>query len=143
MAHADMDELLNQAIEAATHFLENIGEFFPFAVTMSPDGTISHAQDHLPGETSHAHETVEKLLAGLKKAATKGQYRATALVSDSRATPPGGVEQSAIRILLEHRTDPPVTCYLPYKQAKGRFEFGEVFAKRAERQVFPLAAKQP
>jgi len=141
MAHPDLDELLNEAIDAATHFLENIGEFFPFVVTMSPDGKVSHAQEHLPGDAAPADETVDHLLAGLKKAAAKGQYRATAIVCDSRATPPGGAEQPAIRIVLEHRTESPVTCYLPYKQANGRFEFGDVFAKRAERQVFPLAAK--
>ena len=142
MAHPDLDELLNEALDAAEQFLDKIGEFFPFVVTMSPDGEISHAQEHLGEDPPAADETIEVLLDGLKKAAAKGKYKATALVSDAHNTPsPDGKYNDAISVALEHRTEPPVNCFLPYKNVKGKFEYGEVFAKRGERRVFAGAGK--
>ncbi len=141
MAHPDLDLLLNESLDAAEHFLESIGELFPFVVTMSPTGEIGHSQEHLGTDHTPKHETVETLLAGLKKSAPK--YKATAVVSDVQTTPPGGAaEQPAIRVILEHRTEPPVTCFLPYKQEKGKYGFGEVFARKGERQVFVREPKK-
>jgi hypothetical protein len=138
MAHPDLDELLNEALDAAEQFLDKIGEFFPFVVTMSPDGEISHAQEHLGEDPPEPDETIDVLLAGLTKAAAKGRYKATALVSDAHDMPsPDGKYKDAISVWLEHRTEPPVNCYLPYKHINGKFEYGEVFAKRGDRRVFP------
>jgi hypothetical protein len=143
MAHPDLDELLNEALDAAEQFLDKIGEFFPFVVTMSPDGEISHAQEHLGEEPPEPDETVDVLLEGLKKAAAKGRYKAIALVSDAHDMPsPDGHFKDAISVWLEHRTEPPVNCYLPYKHIKGKFEYGEVFAKRGERRVFSTAGER-
>jgi hypothetical protein len=141
MAHPDLDELLNEALEAAEQFLEKIGEFFPFVVTMSSSGEISHAQEHLGEEPPAPDETVEVLLEGLKQAAAKGKYKATALVSNARMPSPDGKFEDAISVNLEHRTESPVNCFLPFKNAKGKFEFGEVFAKRGDRRVFAPTEK--
>jgi hypothetical protein len=122
--------------------LEKVGEFFPFMVTMSPDGEISHEQEHLGGEPPAADETIDVLVDGLKQAAAKGRYKATAVVSHAHIASPDGKFQEAISVALEHRNDPPVICYLPFKQTKGRFDFGEVFAKRGERKVFPHAREK-
>jgi hypothetical protein len=134
-----MDELLNEALHAAEEFLEKVGEFFPFVVTMSPDGEISHGQEHLGEEPQAADKTIDVLVDGLKHAAAKGRYKATAIVSHAQIPSPDGQFHEAISVALEHRNDPPVICYLPFKQTKGRFDFGEVFAKRGERRVFPHA----
>lgn len=142
MAHPDMDELLNEALHAAEEFLEKVGEFFPFVVTMSPDGEISHEQEHLGEQSPLAVQTVDVLVDGLKRAAAKGRYKATAVVSHARIPSPDGQFQEAISVALEHRNDPPVNCFLPFKQAKGHFDFGEVFAKRGERKVFPHASEK-
>ena len=61
MAHPDLDELLNEAFHAAEQFLEKIGEFFPFVVTMSPGGEISHAQEHLGEDPPPADEMIDVL----------------------------------------------------------------------------------
>ena len=137
-----MDELLNEALHAAEEFLEKVGEFFPFVVTMSPEGQISHEQEHLGEKPPTADETVEVLTDGLKHAAGKGRYKATAVVSHAHIPSPDGQFQEAISVALEHREDRPVICCLPFKQTKGRFDFGEVFAKRGERKIFPHAAEK-
>jgi hypothetical protein len=136
MAHPDMDELLNEAFHAAEEFLEKIGEFFPFVVTMAPSGEVSHAQEHLGEEPPAADETIDVLVEGLKNAAAKGKYKATAVVSHAHIASPDGKYQEAISATLEHRTEPPVICYLPFKQTKGKIDYGEIFAKRGERRVF-------
>jgi hypothetical protein len=143
MAHPDLDELLNEALDAAEQFLDKIGEFFPFVVTMNPDGEISHAQEHLGEDPPEPDETIDVLIEGLKKTAAKGKYKATALVSDAHNMPsPNGNYKDAICVSLEHRAEPPVNCYLPYKHINGKFEYGEVFAKRGERRVFPTTAER-
>jgi hypothetical protein len=142
MAHPDMDDLLNEALYAAEEFLEKIGEFFPFVVTMSPDGEISHDQEHLGEQPPAADKTTDVLIDGLKQAAAQGRYKATAVVSHAHIPSPDGQFQEAISVALEHRSDPPVICYLPFKQTKGRFDFGEVFAKRGQRKVFPHATEK-
>jgi hypothetical protein len=140
MAHPDLDDLLNEALHAAEEFLEKIGEFFPFVVTMAPSGEISHAQEHLGEEPPAADETIDVLVEGIKQAAAKGKYKATAVVSHAHVASPDGKFQDAIGVTLEHRTEPPVICYLPFRHVKGKLDYGEIFAKRAEARVFPGAA---
>lgn len=149
MAHPDMDDLLNEAFHAAEEFLEKIGEFFPFVVTMTPSGEVSHAQEHLGEKPPAAEETIDVLVEGLKNAAAKGKYKATAVVSHAQIASPNGKYQEAISATLEHRSEPPVICYLPFKQTKGKIDYGEIFAKRGESRVFvkgtneaPKEAKQ-
>ena len=139
MAHPDMDDLLNEAFHAAEEFLEKIGEFFPFVVTMAPSGEISHAQEHLGEKAPGADETIDVLVEGLKNAAAKGKYKATAVVSHAQIASPDGKYEEAISATLEHRSEPPVICYLPFKQTKGKIDYGEIFAKRGDADCSPKA----
>ena len=41
MAHPDLDQLLNVALEFAKKMLNQHGEFYPFGASMRPDGTVS------------------------------------------------------------------------------------------------------
>ena len=136
MAHPDLDDLLNEALHAAEEFLEKIGEFFPFVVTMAPSGEISHAQEHLGEEAPAAEETVDVLVEGLKQAASKGKYKATAIVTHAHVPSPDGKFQESVSVMLEHKTEPPVICFLPFSHGKGKVDYGEIFAKRGEPRVF-------
>jgi hypothetical protein len=140
MAHTDMDALLDEGLRTAIYFLEKNGEFFPFGVTMSPDGKVNHAQGYTGDEQPPSQQVIDHLLAGMKQGAAKGDYRATALVCDTRVSTPGGPVQDAVSVTIEHHSEEPVTCYLPYTSNKGKFDFGELFAGWAERCVF--ASKQ-
>ena len=136
MAHPDMDALLDEALNTASYFLEKNGEFFPFGVTMSPNGKINHVEGYTGDEQPPSQEVIDLLLAGMKQGAGKGDYRATALVCDVRVSTPGGPVQDAISVTIEHHTEEPVTCYLPYISTSGKFNFGDLFTERAERRVF-------
>lgn len=136
MAHPDMDALLNEGLQTAIRFLEKNGEFFPFGVTMKPDGSIAHVQGYTDDECPPSQEVIDLLLRGFKTGATSGNYKSTALISDVRISLDGDTKSDAISVTVEHVDDQPVTCFLPYTKSNGAFEFGEIIAERADRRVF-------
>jgi hypothetical protein len=136
MAHPDMDTLLDEALRVAVYFLEKNGEFFPFGVTMTRGGKIAHAQGYTGDEQPPSQLVIDLLLHGMRQGASNGDYRAVTLVSDVRVSVPGGPAQDAVSVMVEHLTEEPVTCYLPYTVTNSKFDFGELFAERAERRVF-------
>ena len=131
-----MDALLDEALHVAVHFLEKNGEFFPFGVTMTEDGKINHAQAWTGEEHPGSDAVIDHLVAGFAQGAKRGDYRATALASDVRLSLDGANQTDAIRVTIEHCQDEPVTCYLPYVNREGSFDFGELVAVRADRFVF-------
>lgn len=136
MAHPNMDALLDEGMQTAIHFLEKNGEFFPFGVTMAPDGSLAHAQGYTGDECPPSQEVIDLLLRGFNTGAASGDYKSTALISDVRITLDGETKSDAISVTVEHVDDQPVTCFLPYTKSNGTFEFGEIVAERAERRVF-------
>ena len=136
MAHPDMDTLLDEGLQTAIHFLANNGEFFPFGVTMAPDGTVAHVQGYTGDDCPPSQELIDLLLRGFKSGAASGDYISTALISDVRISLDGVTKSDAISVTVEHTDDQPVTCFLPYTKSNGTFEFGEIVAERAERSVF-------
>jgi hypothetical protein len=136
MANPEMDALLDEALNAATYLLNKNGEFFPFGVTMSPNGKTNHVMGYTGEEQPGSQELIDLLLAGFLQGARKGEYRATALVSDVRVSLDGASTTDAISVTIEHAEDEPVTCLLPYQNRQGQFEFGELVAGNADRHVF-------
>ena len=137
MAHPDMDLLLDEAIRAAIYFLEKNGEFFPFAITMSQSGEITHVQGYVGEEHPPSQDVIDLLQDGLKQRGANGELRATALISDVRVSLPDGGAQDAVSVTVEHQDDEPVTGYLPYTKDGEGFGYGDLFAERAPRLVFP------
>ena len=136
MAHPDMDSMLDEALRVAVHFLEKNGEFFPFGVTMAPDGTINHTQGYTGDECPPSQEVIDLLLRGFQASAAAGACKSTALISDVRISLDGKTKSDAISVAIEHVGEQPVTCFLPYQKSNGGFDFGEIVAERTERQIF-------
>ena len=60
-------------------------------------------------------------------------------VVDAMTMPsPDGKYQEAVCVMLEHKSEPPVICYLPFNHGKGKVDYGEIFAKRGELGQGPL-----
>jgi hypothetical protein len=131
-----MDALLDEGLQTAIYFLEKNGEFFPFGIAMKPDGSIAHVQGYTGDECPPSQEVIDLLLRGFKTGATSGDYKSTALISDVRISLDGDTKSDAICVTVEHADDQPVTCFLPYTNANGAFEFGEIIAEHADRRVF-------
>jgi len=137
-AKSDCNELLNAAIPLAEQLLEMHGEFYPYGAAMKPDGEIvSVAADN--GE-EHPHSA--PLIAGLKGAlhneASKGAYKATAIVYDVRVIPPGATEKTdAIAVALDHQDHYSVVVYFPYHLQDSKLTLGSAFANAGEASIFP------
>ena len=136
MPHPDMDTLLDESLQVAIHFLEKSGEFFPFGVAMTPEGTVSQIQGYSGDECPPSQEVIALLLRGFKSAAASGEYKSVALITDVRVALDGDTKSDAISVTIEHADDQPVTCFLPYRKQSGTFEFGEIVAQRTIAQVF-------
>ena len=136
MAHPDMNALLDESIRLAVLFLEKNGEFFPFGVTMAPDGTVSHMQGYAGDDQPPSQELIDLLLYGLQTGASSGDYKSTSLIYDVRVSLDGETKTDAISVTLEHRDEHPVTCLVPYTKTTSDIELGEIIAQRADRNVF-------
>lgn len=63
-----MDELLDEGLRVALHFLEKNREFYPFAVAMTAGGEVQHIQGHIGEERPNSRELIaftEQALRGL------------------------------------------------------------------------------
>jgi hypothetical protein len=134
----DLDPLLDDALQTAQQLLQENGEFFPFGVALGADGTRRHVGGWSGTESPNSETLAELLLAGFRRGADAGEYRATGLVQDVRVRDGNSDSVSdAICVTLEHRDGTCINCYLPYARAvSGTFTYGEVFADLAEGTVF-------
>ena len=132
-----MNVLLDEACRAALHLLEKNKEFYPFAVAMDPDGKIRHVAGYTGNEMPTSREVSEVLVEGLRRDAKAGKLLASALVQDVRITDSRtGAQTDAIQVALEHESDEPVTCFLPYSLSGEAVSQGEIAAERGQRTVF-------
>ena len=135
----DMDILLDEGIEAATEFLEENGEFCPFAVVLSTDGEVRYLQCEPDDEFTQSEGLIAITENTWKSLAESGEVRATALISDvyihgKDETDP---DTDAIRLSMEHITTGAVTCYLPYSIDEEEIVMGQLVAEEGEAVVFP------
>ena len=135
----DMDTLLDEGIEAATQFLEENGEFCPFAVVLSTDGEVRYLQCEPDDEFTQSEGLIEITENTLKSLAESGEVRASALVSDVfiHGKDESDPDTDAIRLSMEHITTGAVTCYLPYTIEEEEIVMGQLVAEEGESVVFP------
>lgn len=121
----------------AEHMLKERGEFFPFAMTLTPTGEFMP----LVGYESLGHtpdELIDLLSARLREGALAGEYAATALVYNARVTPPEASEETdAISAELEHRDGYAATLFFPYALNNDEAELPEPFGIQQSRGIFP------
>ena len=122
----------------AVEMLEKHGEFFPYGWIMKKAGDVE-AVGYDDGRASPASQDVIDGLNGVfRVGAASGDYRATALFFDVRASLLGSTEpQDAIAVALDHRDDYSIVVYLPYSVANGQVTLGEVSASQGDGSIFP------
>jgi hypothetical protein len=130
---SDLDLLADEALSAAQHLLEESGEFYPFAFTLTAKGTPQMAGADA-GEGEHpASRSVLDLLYDSARA-QRDVLKAAAFVAWVE-TPDG----DAVRVEAEHRDGgPALTLLLPYRRKKLRkaVEFGQLTAAGGDRRVW-------
>ena len=134
---SEVEDLMNASIGFAEKMLKEHGEFYPYGAAMTTDGEIVSVAADGGGEQPPSQEIIDLLKESFRAAATAGEYRATALIYDVRAsTPPDGEVSDAIAVALDHRDDYSVTVLFPYKIADGELVFGQIFAQAGANDVF-------
>ena len=138
MAHPDLDQLLNVALEFAKKMLKEHGEFYPFGASMGIDGNITMdgaatGREHPPSQELH-----DLLSESYTQRANTGVLRAAAICADVRVPPPSSDQKTdAIQVGLEHANGEAATVFLPYQKGWfGRVRYGHLFASARNRQFF-------
>jgi hypothetical protein len=129
----DLDLLADQGLSAAQHLLEKNGEFYPFAFTLTAEGTPQMAgADPSEGDRPASQSVLDLLYDGA--VTQRDGLRAAAFVAPVE-TPDG----DAIRVEAEHRHGgPALMLLLPYRRKKLRkaVEFGQLTAAGGDRRVW-------
>jgi len=74
MSRQDMDLILSDGINAAVHFIEKSGEFFPFGVVKTSKGEIRHIQAMMEDVRPSSDSVCEVLKISLKGGGIAGDY---------------------------------------------------------------------
>jgi hypothetical protein len=114
------------------------GTFYPYGGAMRPDGQLVSIGGYDGTEHPPFAEIARLLKSGFIDAAKKGEYKATALVTDSRFTfSTSGEKTDAIAVALNHRDNYSVTVIIPYKINSGKLVLGATIGQKGEADVFP------
>ena len=136
----DLNALLNGAIDVATDLLAKQTEFVPFALAMQrDDGEIFHVEpEGEEGDAAVADDhVITALRRGLSEDVGEGRWRAIAVCADvTLEDEEGGAVTSAIHVMLEHASEDPVTCTVPYAIGADAVELQDLVAEPGEPHVF-------
>jgi hypothetical protein len=138
MPKEECEELMNAVLPFAQEMLSKHREFYPFGGTMSPSGEIGQVGGWTGDEHPPSSELIKVLEEGFREGAGLGKYKATALVVDVRAVPPGkSAKQDAIAVRLDHRDNYSVQVIFPYSFGpSGALQLEDPFAVPGEGRIF-------
>lgn len=93
--------LINEdIIMRAKYFLENAGEFFPFAATIDSKNELSSAHVYFGEERPSSQRVIDELYKALGKGLNSGEYMIAGIGLDIYLTDPEGKKSSAIEIRI-------------------------------------------
>jgi len=90
-----------------------------------------------PDEEPKPEELFRNIKDKLRTGAVGGGYQATALVFPADTTTADGAPLTCIAVALEHRADYAVLVLIPWRLEGGEVQFGEPFAQKGKREIFP------
>ena len=139
-AQDELDDLLDVSLRAARQRLDDVGEFYPFAVTIAEVGRVGVLTPQVqtgPRAVADVAEVFELCWTTLRGEADTA--RAGAVVTNV-----GGPDGDAIAVALEHREGPAIEVFLPYvaqgrtngKKPPQRHRFGELQAAPGQSRIW-------
>lgn len=135
----EAEALMQAALPFAQKMLREHGEFFPYGAALLPDGKIgSVAAQPDNNQRPTSKEIIDLLSDAFRAGAAKGNYRATAIVANIVAVPPGKTERSdAIVVQLDHVSGYSVSVVFPYvRAANGELTLSAPFATQGRGDIF-------
>jgi hypothetical protein len=139
VSREDMNEVLDDGVKAAIHFLQQSREFFPFGVVKARQEAKAQHVYAWDGENGRpkSDELIDKLRMHFKESAARREVVCCAIISDVRFEDTAtGLVSDAIRAEIEHRAGGSIICFLPYRIANSQVETGEVVAQQGYAIVF-------
>jgi hypothetical protein len=129
---ADVEALLNTVVPFAQQMLDELGEFFPYAMKLTEGGNTALVAVY-EDEILVSNEILANLYLGLNT--ERQSLRATAVVSDVQIAAPAG---GAIRVEIEHCDGAVVDVLVPYaKKLLGRgITYGDQQAMPGEPKIW-------
>jgi hypothetical protein len=134
----DMELVCRSASDFAIEQIAKHGDFIPFAVVIDHVGGLRFVQLGEDQVKDGGERSLTKIREILRTNAKKGAYMATAVASDVRVRlNKTGEITDAIRVEVEHASDEPITCMLPYcKTEKGFEQRIDPYLEPGDRTVF-------
>src|ERR1700754_1680246 len=127
---SDCEALIGSVLPFAEQMLTTHGAFIPFGGAMRADGQIVSIAGYDENEQSQPTNVIALMKDKFVEAARRGEYKATAIVSDVKVELPSTEENSdAIAVSLNHRDNYSVVVLFPYKIDAGELILGTVFAQ--------------
>jgi hypothetical protein len=122
-AQSDLDGLLDVVLRLATEQIGKQGGFVPFAAGVDDRGEVELVMSEEDLEDGDG----ERIANGVRDdvRSRRDGFRAVAVAVDVRLPEQG---RDGVRVELEHRDGVALSVVLPYSQAAGAVEFGDLSA---------------
>jgi hypothetical protein len=132
----ELNTLLDTAMRQALRQVQVQGKHECFALGIDMHGEqVSIGADEptlLDPHTRHA-----RISARVAELIAADQVRAVAVVRNISLThTPTGKQADAIEVVLDHRDDTAIRCYMPYEFRKGKFNTAQLVATAAPERLF-------
>jgi hypothetical protein len=120
---SDLDGLLDVVLQLATEQVGKQGGFVPFAAGVDDSGEV----ELIMSEEDLGDGDGERIADGVRDdvRSRRDGFRAVAVAVDVRLPAQG---RDGVRVELEHREGVALSVVLPYSQAAGAVEFGDLSA---------------
>ena len=135
----ELNQLRDTAMRQALRQVQVQGRHESFALGITTDGEPIAIGEDVPTlldpETRHA-----RISERVAEAIAAGRVRAVAVARNISLThTPTGKQADAVEIVLDHRDDSAVRCYMPYQFRQGKFSTAQLVATPAPERLFPAA----
>lgn len=139
MNQTDLNLLLDHSLSRACDELEKNGFFYPFAITLQPDGELQRSGELTEEEKNKDPEELLKQMHAMLAAGCRQKlHKAVAVGVDvkvQRFKSEGFVK--AVEVMIEHEDGGAFDCFLPYrKKENSTIEYGQIFSTASESEKF-------
>ena len=139
MNQEELNLLLDHSLSWGCDELEKNGFFYPYALTLQPDGDLQRSGELSEEEKGKdPEELLNQMHAMLAAGCRQKLHKAVAVGADvkvQRFKSEGFVK--AIEVMIEHEDGSAFDCFLPYrKKEDGSIEYGQVFSSALEPKKF-------
>jgi hypothetical protein len=138
VSHEDYDKLVGALLPFAVQMIRKRGEFFPFGATITSAGELVLAAGGDGSERPASSVVIDTLVAGMCRAAGRGEIRAAAVCANVTLRQPGGSGKAdAIHIALESSDSDASDMFVVYEKKLFRgWDFFEPESRPGTPRVF-------